>query len=111
LLKPIPETVSVAFIYRSQEDYKQLDLGLYWNRYPLVLGFWYRGIPFVNSPRGDAMAFLIGFKIDKLSIGYSYDFTVSNLVRSSKGAHEVSLIYQFVTKKKKKMHSIPCPEF
>lgn len=111
LLKPIDETVTFAYLYRSQDIFKQLDVGLYWYHYPLVLGCWYRGIPLYNSPRGDAVAFLVGLKMDGLSIGYSYDFTVSNLVRSSHGAHEMTLIYQFNTKPVKKWHSIPCPEF
>jgi len=30
-------------------------------------------------------------------LGYSYDFTISNLISSTAGAHEVSLIYEFTT--------------
>ncbi len=111
LLKPIDETISFAYLYKRQGQDNQLDMGLYWNKYPMVLGFWYRGIPILNSPRGDMLAFLVGFKMSGLSIGYSYDFTISHLVGNTSGAHELSLIYQFKTKIKKKMHSIPCPEF
>jgi type IX secretion system PorP/SprF family membrane protein len=111
LLRPIDETLSVAFMYRQQKDKKQLDLGLYWNKAPVVLGFWYRGIPLVNSERGDALAALVGFKMEGFSLGYSYDFTISNLINSTHGAHEVSLVYEFTTSRKKKIHAIPCPEF
>ncbi len=111
LLKPIDETVSVAFMFKNQAKFKQLDIGLYWNKSPLVFGLWYRGIPPFNSDRGDSFAFLMGFKTQRLSIGYSYDFTISNLIDKSMGAHEISLSIEFAKYKKRKMHSVPCPEF
>ncbi len=111
LLKPVDETISFAYLFRSQGQYKQLDLGLYWYHYPLVLGAWYRGIPPYNGPRGDAIAFLVGLKVDGLNIGYSYDFTVSKLIGDSHGAHEITMIYQFKTRPVKKWHAIPCPDF
>jgi len=111
LLKPVDESISIAYLYRILGDYRQFDLGLYWLNPPLVLGIWYRGIPMINSQRGDAVAFLAGVKMYKLSFAYSYDFTVSNLINSTRGAHELSLIFEFRTEKKKKFHAIPCPEF
>ena len=38
---------------------------------------------------------------DKLSIGYSYDITTSNLKKYAKGSHEISICYQFIKPKKK----------
>jgi type IX secretion system PorP/SprF family membrane protein len=111
LLKPIDESLSVAYMYRQQKDDRQLDLGLYWYKSPIMMGFWYRGIPILNSDRGDAIATMVGFKIENFSIGYSYDFTISNLINSTSGSHEVSLVYEFQTTHKKKIHAIPCPEF
>jgi type IX secretion system PorP/SprF family membrane protein len=111
LLNPIDETVSLAFLYKNQDYKNQLDIGLYWNKSPLVLGLWYRGIPFMNWNRADAVALLVGLKTKKFNIGYSYDFTVSHLISNSAGAHEISLSYEFKTSRKKKIHSIPCPEF
>jgi type IX secretion system PorP/SprF family membrane protein len=111
LLKPVDETVSLAYLLKLQGDYKQLDLGLYWFKVPLVLGVWYRGIPIYNSNRGDAIAFLVGIKKFNFSFAYSYDFTVSRLINSTRGSHELSLIYEFHTTTKKKYHAIPCPEF
>ncbi|MBE0655187.1 MAG: PorP/SprF family type IX secretion system membrane protein, partial [Bacteroidales bacterium] len=93
LLNPIDETVSLAFLFKTQGGINQLDLGLYWYKQPLVFGLWYRGIPFINNEkRGDAVAILAGYKIENFSIGYSYDFTVSRLLASTGGAHEISLI-------------------
>ncbi len=111
LLRPIDESLSIAYMYRQQKDKKQLDLGLYWYKSPIVMGFWYRGIPGLNSDRGDAIAVLLGFKIDKFSVGYSYDFTISNLINSTHGSHEISLVFEFQTTHRKKIHAIPCPEF
>jgi type IX secretion system PorP/SprF family membrane protein len=120
LLNPIDETLSLAFYFRHQYVYTQLDLGVYWYKAPLMLGFWYRGIPFLKGsdadyqkdPRGDALAFLVGYKMDQLRVGYSYDFTISNLVSSTGGAHEVSITYEFkTTRKRQKARMVPCPEF
>jgi type IX secretion system PorP/SprF family membrane protein len=113
LLNPIDETLSVAFLFKNQGGINQLDLGLYWFKEPLVIGLWYRGIPFINNEvRGDAIAVLAGYKIDNFSVGYSYDFTISRLLASTGGAHEISLIYEFKTKRKRqRKHMIPCPEF
>jgi type IX secretion system PorP/SprF family membrane protein len=111
LLKPSDETMTFAFIYKKQESIQQLDLGVYWHNYPLVLGLWYRGIPFVNSQRGDAMIFLVGIKTRSFNIGYSYDFTISNLLSSVRGSHEVSLSYKFLLPKRSKKGGVPCPEF
>lgn len=113
LLNPIDETLSLAFLFKSQGTINQLDLGLYWYKEPLILGFWYRGIPIINrEKRGDAVAVLAGYKIENFSIGYSYDFTISRLLASTGGAHEISMIYEFKTsRQRKKRHMIPCPEF
>jgi type IX secretion system PorP/SprF family membrane protein len=111
LLNPIDETLSLAFLFKAQDYKKQLDLGLYWYKSPLMLGFWYRGIPVEKWNRGDALAMLIGIKTRSFSVGYSYDFTVSHLVNSTNGAHEISLIWEFRTERRKKLHAIPCPEF
>lgn len=112
LLKPIDETVSIAFRYKNQKPTDQLDIGLYWYKSPLVFGLWYRGIPIINEEKvGDMLAVLVGAKIPQFSIGYSYDFTVSKLVGQTGGAHEVAMIYEFKTTRRRKIHSIPCPEF
>lgn len=114
LLKPIDESLSIAFMYKHQSDFNQLDLGLYWlSKSSLVFGVWYRGIPFLQEQIGDAVVLLVGFKNEQVHIGYSYDVTISNLITDTGGAHEISLVYEFRLnqKKKKKIHAIPCPEF
>jgi hypothetical protein len=105
-------SVAANFVYQGK--YYQSDIGLYYYRHPLVFGVWYRGIPFITSQPGDAIIGMIGIKTDQLNIGFSYDFTVSNLITSSGGAYELSLIYSFTSaqvKRGAKIHAIPCPEF
>jgi type IX secretion system PorP/SprF family membrane protein len=111
----LQEVLSVAMNFQKQAKFYQTDVGVYYYKHPLIFGLWYRGIPFVTSQAGDALIGLVGIKTDQFHLGYSYDFTISNLISSTAGAHEVSLIYEFSTitlnAQKKKMRAIPCPEF
>jgi len=114
LLKPIEESLSLAFHFEAQGRFKQLDAGLYWYKNPLIFGFWYRGLPtFKDVFNRDAMILLVGYKTKQLHIGYSYDFTISRLLGSTGGSHEISVVYEFKSNKrrKRKIHAIPCPEF
>jgi type IX secretion system PorP/SprF family membrane protein len=113
LLRPIPTSIQLAFLYRQQGQFRQLDLGVYWYRSPLVAGFWYRGIPFYREVfNRDAFTVLVGVKTKYMNIGYSYDFTISRLITSTGGSHEISISYAFKTKPiKHKPRAIPCPEF
>ncbi|MCK5171442.1 MAG: type IX secretion system membrane protein PorP/SprF, partial [Bacteroidales bacterium] len=108
------QSISPSFLFKMQDTYSQLDLGLYWYQMPLVIGIWYRGIPvFKELSSNDALAFLLGFKIDQFSIGYSYDLTISKLVGFTGGTHEISINYLFnqgVTQREKR-RIIPCPSF
>jgi type IX secretion system PorP/SprF family membrane protein len=109
------EVLSVAMNFQKQGKFYQTDLGLYYFKNPLIFGIWYRGIPLVTSQAGDAIIGLIGIKTEQLHIGYSYDFTISNLISSTGGAHEISLVYEFnnlsLGQLKKRIKAIPCPEF
>jgi type IX secretion system PorP/SprF family membrane protein len=113
LLRPKPTTIQLAFLYKQQQQFRQLDLGLYWFYSPLVVGFWYRGVPFYKEVfNRDACTILVGIKAKDFSIGYSYDFTISKLTNNSGGAHEISVSYVFKTAKiKHKIKMVPCPEF
>ncbi len=95
LRQKMQEVLSVAMNFQKQGKFYQSDLGVYYYKDPLIFGLWYRGIPFATSQAGDALIGLIGVKTNSLSIGYSYDFTISNLIGSSGGSHELSLIYEF----------------
>lgn len=102
--------------YRHQEKFDQLDVGCYFTKQMINLGFWYRGIPFFKSYKpgyanNDAVAVLIGFSNDNFNVGYSYDFTISRLAANTSGAHEISLSYRYCTKKKLKKVLVACPKF
>jgi type IX secretion system PorP/SprF family membrane protein len=115
LKQKMQDVLSVAINFQKQGKFYQSDLGLYYYKEPLIFGIWYRGIPLVTSQAGDAIIGLIGIKTSQLHIGYSYDFTISNLIGSTGGAHEISLVYEFnnlsLGQQKKRIRAIPCPEF
>ena len=109
------ESISLAFMYRNQGPFNQFDLGVYWYHYPFSLGLLYRGIPLFNNPvygvaNNDAVALIGGIRTKALRIGYSYDFTISRLMTSTGGAHEISIIYHFNQgAPQRRPGKIPCP--
>jgi type IX secretion system PorP/SprF family membrane protein len=114
LIRVQEESITATFLYKNQGQFSQLDIGTYYYKNPLMLGIWYRGIPFGNKtyPGSDALAFMLGYKLDQISIGYSYDYTISKLRTNTGGAHEISLIYHFkIPTWERKPTSIPCPSF
>lgn len=108
-------------IYRLQgNSFTQLDVGLNYHIDPVSVGFWYRGKPFgkpiENTVQQDALIVNLGLYLPHLTIGYSYDFTMSKLQTTSGGAHEISIMFEFVTRPvnravKQKYKLIPCPTF
>lgn len=113
-----PVYLTPSFIYRLQGSlFSQLDLGMNFHVDPVSVGLWYRGKPFSrsvsNTVEQDAVILFMGLYLKSLTVGYSYDFTVSSLHNASGGSHEVSLIYEFMKKKTKpkKQKLIPCPAF
>lgn len=84
--------------YKQQGTFKQLDAGLYVILEPILLGAWYRGLPiegFENTRNSESIITMIGVTNNGLTIGYSFDYTISDLGMGSGGAHEISLIYSF----------------
>lgn len=114
-------SISPAIMYKRQGTFDQLDAGIYFTFEPLVLGAWYRGIPIKQYKQGinnhDALVFLVGYRQDHFSFGYSYDATISTLGMASGGSHEISISYLFdnITKKKRpkayKKRELSCPKF
>ena len=88
---------------------------MYYNRLPFMVGIWYRGIPVIQSTKSkDAITISGGVLVKNLTFTYSYDLTVSSLITSTGGAHELALVYIFerpYARNKKKMGSVPCPHF
>lgn len=116
-----------SFVYRSQGvSFQQLDIGLRYHIDPVAFGVWYRGIPLtgeskyeteiINVIQKDAVVFIASLMYRDFQFGYSFDFTVSDLQTTTGGAHEFSIVYEFVamnlkkaTKRKNKI--LPCPSF
>jgi len=114
LLSANPKTITPAFNLRIQDKLQQLDLGIYMINSPYMLGLWYRGIPVItNTYTHDGISLLIGLQAGMLSVSYSYDFTLSKLVSTTGGSHEISLLYKFPPQqsRRKRIHAIPCPHF
>ncbi len=115
-----PQSVVFAFNFKSQGKYDQLDLGAYFERNPFFVGLWYRGIPVFKAyapgyGNNDAVAVLVGFIVNDLRIGYSYDLTISKLGGQSGGAHELTLGYEIASRYKRRSASkrriVPCAKF
>ncbi len=113
--------ITTAIHYKAQGLYDQFDMGAYYNHEPFVFGFWYRGIPGFKSyepgiQNNDALAVLVGFSIPdrNFRIGYSYDITISRLASNTGGAHEISIIYEAASRRKKRRSRrflVPCAKF
>ncbi|MGM0943783.1 MAG: PorP/SprF family type IX secretion system membrane protein [Bacteroidota bacterium] len=92
--------LALAFNYKNQGPFQQLDLGAQLNIQPLVLGLWYRGLP-ISDEMGtnhESIVSLVGISLGGgLSVGYSYDYVVSSLASANVGgAHEISIRYSFL---------------
>jgi type IX secretion system PorP/SprF family membrane protein len=115
-------SIAPAIQYRHQGKFDQMDVGLYFTAEPMVLGVWYRGVPFKNIDdfvNNESIVLLLGFtKLgakDAINIGYSFDYTISKLGSGSGGAHEFSLVYTWPMRNPRKPPRdklvIPCPDF
>jgi type IX secretion system PorP/SprF family membrane protein len=97
-------SISPNVLFQKQQDFQQLNLGIYFSKGPLVGGMWYRN--------QDSFILLLGFQQDLFKFGYSYDVTVSKLTNATAGSHELSFQMQFECKpKKKKFRTVSCPSF
>jgi type IX secretion system PorP/SprF family membrane protein len=112
-------SIAPSFVYKTQGNFDQLDLGTYFFYEPVVVGLWYRGIPIQQNTKDnvsqDAVVVVLGFQLSNVELSYSYDVTVSELGPISGGAHEVSLKFKIElatqVKKRKRERFIPCPTF
>lgn len=96
--------ISPNILYMRQGRYEELNLGLYVRKKVLVAGVWYR--------TDDAFITMLGLETKNMRIGYSYDFTVSELSMATGGSHEISLNYSIPCKKKRpRFRTLSCPSF
>lgn len=114
-------SVSPAFLYKRQGKFDQLDLGFYGTYSSLTAGLWYRGIPIkkpnISRTNHDALVFLLGYRQESFSIGYSYDVTISSLGFSTGGSHEISIAYQLEPlernspRQRRNKKELSCPKY
>lgn len=107
-------SIALGFNFKQQGQFSQLDLGAEFFFEPLVLGFWYRGLPTKYSlPNNEALIFLLGVSLPAgLELGYSFDYSISKLgFSASGGAHEMSMRYTFSSKDPRKRYYAPLPSF
>ncbi|MBN7811588.1 type IX secretion system membrane protein PorP/SprF [Algoriphagus sp. H41] len=105
--------------YKRQGPFEQLDVGAYFSIEPIVFGLWYRGLPYKpveQQSNRDAIVMMVGVNLlSGLNIGYSFDYTVSQLGIQSGGAHELSLSWtlpnQYQGKPSRRDTILPCPKF
>lgn len=107
--------ITPAIVYKSQGQFDQLDLGLHFNYNPLIIGFWYRGIPIKRYEKGlnnhEALILLAGLRFQNINIGYSYDVTLSRIAAYTGGAHEISINYLFSSSPNGKKGRVKGPRF
>lgn len=108
-----------SFVYRQQGQFKQFDIGSNIIFDPIMVGLWYRGMPtnknYNQQASQDAVIFILGLNLNFIEVGYSYDFTISDIGPQSGGSHEVSvslLLPNIESNKVKRRDKIlPCPNY
>ncbi len=116
----IPASIAPSILYKRQGSFQQLDIGASVHMQPLVLGAYYRGLPFIPNQESDqinhdAIIVQVGFEYASFEIGYSFDIQLSQFdVVTGGGAHEFALQYNFELpwkNRKKPMRKLHCPAF
>jgi type IX secretion system PorP/SprF family membrane protein len=105
--------------YKRQGPFEQLDLGAYIYMEPIIFGLWYRGVPYrpvEQQSNRDALVFMAGVNlISGVNVGYSFDYTVSQLGIQTGGAHEISISFLLGDRNQLKTRTrdtiLPCPKF
>jgi type IX secretion system PorP/SprF family membrane protein len=100
--------VTPNILYMTQNGAQQLNVGMSLTNESLSGGIYFRN----NFSNSDAVLIVVGYTANGMRLGYSYDYTVSELMGASGGAHEISLTVQLACRdKRKKLKAIKCPKF
>jgi type IX secretion system PorP/SprF family membrane protein len=117
-----------AFMFEKQWAFNTFQVGTNFARSSMFLGMWFRHRNVSFTPKKyDSFIFNFGLskKLEnevKMTLCYSYDFTISRLRTSSFGTHEVSAVFEFGNRmlftklasnkaKKNKFRFIPCTDY
>lgn len=104
-------TVSPNLIVQLQDDASRINFGAYLNKNIITLGVWGK----INTQFNFTGAvIMLGVTGDISTLAYSYDipFYLGGLGGIISGSHEVTFLYKFKYKSKRKnMEAIKCPKF
>ncbi|MDQ3015961.1 MAG: PorP/SprF family type IX secretion system membrane protein, partial [Bacteroidota bacterium] len=81
-------TINPSLSLVTQGPFSQINGGATFDAEALTLGIHYR----ISSGNSEALIASIGFRTNKLRLGYSFDYTVSGFPLSG-GTHEVGIVY------------------
>ncbi len=95
-------TPNVLFV--RQGDFSQLNAGAYVSLGSFFAGGWYR----YSGSNGDAFIVSAGISVGYLKIGYSFDYTISDLTISTLGSHEIGVIMNFRNARSKRSKYNDC---
>lgn len=100
-------------IFQQQQNYQQINYGIYLDRNSIVGGIYFRNnISGKLAPHADSFIMLLGFMQGRYKFCYSYDLTVSKLKNSTLGAHEISFSMGFNCRPDpRKLRPVVCPAY
>ncbi|HSH51911.1 MAG TPA: PorP/SprF family type IX secretion system membrane protein [Bacteroidales bacterium] len=104
-------TLSPNFIVQQQNASSRINLGLYLNKDNFTMGLW---VKTNTNIKLTGTILMLGYSTDIAMLAYSYDipFNLNNHEGIISGAHEVTFLYFFKYKsKKRKIKAIKCPRF
>lgn len=113
-------SISPTATFTHQENFNQLDVGLYTNYTPVSLGLLYKGVPLTGGSNNEkALAVIAGLQLNQVKVGFSHDVGISDFYRQSGGATEISIIFErldtnkvFRSRSRTKIsQGIVCPAF
>ncbi len=120
--------IGPAFMYENQWAFNTFQIGTNFARSSMFLGMWFRNRNVaLTAKKYDSFIFNFGVvkKLEnevKMTLCYSYDFTVSRLRTASFGTHEISAVFEFGNRmlfeklssnkaKRNKFRFIPCTDY
>ena len=96
-------SITPLMIFQKEQNFVQYIPNLLFNISYIKFGVGLR----TGLDNPDSFISMIGFQNKWLSIGYSYDYTISRLTNASGGSHEISAVMKFNCKNKTGKFYIP----
>lgn len=90
--------INPGIIYQQQAAVNQINAGLNFYMSHVYIGAWYRN-EIMNASKYSDLILLAGLNIPmvddtRVKIIYTYDFSLSDLSRTTGGTHEISLVFE-----------------